>query len=183
MGNGGALAALIAITPLGGEMSDILRGILRRGRLPWLLAHHSQAVVLALFSFINGCLSIGLMAALAALIGSPFVFPSLGPTAFLFFHTPTAPSASPRNTLDANGWANTTDWRTLMALPASPKFAAPFGVQWPLVWVSASFRWFSHPCWSGQARCVVGMSMRQFSSISTDSCSGPGCAESAPTGI
>jgi CBS-domain-containing membrane protein len=85
--------------PIGGEMSDILQGILQRVRLPWLLAHHSHIVVLALFSFINGCLSIGLMSALAALTHSPFVFPSLGPTAFLFFYTPTAPTASPRNTL------------------------------------------------------------------------------------
>src|SRR5262249_34471484 len=30
---------------------------------------------------------------------TPFVFPSLGPTAFLLFYTPTAPAASPRNTL------------------------------------------------------------------------------------
>ena len=30
---------------------------------------------------------------------TPFVFPSLGPTAFLFFFTPTLPTASPRNTL------------------------------------------------------------------------------------
>jgi CBS domain-containing membrane protein len=29
----------------------------------------------------------------------PFVFPSLGPTAFLLFYTPTLPTASPRNTL------------------------------------------------------------------------------------
>ncbi len=30
---------------------------------------------------------------------TPFVFPSLGPTAFLLFFTPLAPSASPRTTL------------------------------------------------------------------------------------
>jgi len=85
--------------PLGGEMSDILLGIFTRMRLPWLLQHYSRAPVLALFSFINGCISIGLMAALAVITHSPFVFPSLGPTAFLFFYTPTAPSASPRNTI------------------------------------------------------------------------------------
>src|SRR5690242_13578271 len=85
--------------PIGGEMSDILRGIFTRMRLPWLLAHRSNITILALFSFINGCLSIGLMSALAVLTGSPFIFPSLGPTAFLFFYTPTAPTASPRNTL------------------------------------------------------------------------------------
>jgi CBS-domain-containing membrane protein len=85
--------------PLGGEMSDVLRGILTHVRLPWLLQHHARVPVLALFSFINGCISIGLMSVLAVITRSPFIFPSLGPTAFLFFYTPTAPSASPRNTL------------------------------------------------------------------------------------
>jgi hypothetical protein len=59
-------------------MSDILL----RARLPWLLLHHSQVVVLALFSFINGCLSIWLMSALAVITHSPFVFraePTLDP--------------------------------------------------------------------------------------------------------
>jgi CBS domain-containing membrane protein len=85
--------------PIGGEMSDVVRGILQRLQLPWLVNHYSSTPILALFSFINGCISIGIMAGLALITGSPFVFPSLGPTAFLFFYTPTAPPASPRNTL------------------------------------------------------------------------------------
>jgi hypothetical protein len=52
--------------PLGGEMSDILRGILLRVRLPWLLAHHSQVVVLALFSFITGRFSLPWNAGIAS---------------------------------------------------------------------------------------------------------------------
>src|SRR5436189_2459956 len=80
-------------------MSDIVRGLFLRTRLPWLLEHHARIPVLALFSFVNGCISIGIMAALAVVTHSPFIFPSLGPTAFLFFYTPTAPSASPRNTV------------------------------------------------------------------------------------
>lgn len=124
--------------PLGGEMSDILRGILRRVRLPWLLAHHSQVAVLALFSFVNGCLSIGLMAALAVFTGSPFVFPSLGPTAFLFFYTPSAPSASPRNTLIGHavgasaGYLSLTVTGLTMAGPA-----LSVGVTWPRVIAAA----------------------------------------------
>ncbi|MFE2752740.1 HPP family protein [Actinosynnema sp. NPDC059335] len=39
------------------------------------------------------------MAALAVLTGQPLLFPSLGPTAYLLFATPTAPAASPRNTV------------------------------------------------------------------------------------
>lgn len=47
----------------------------------------------------NGVISIGLMSAAALVTGAPFIFPSLGPTAFLLFYTPTLPAASPRNTL------------------------------------------------------------------------------------
>jgi CBS domain-containing membrane protein len=85
--------------PIGGEMSDVVRGLFERTRLTWLLQRHARIPVLALFSFINGCISIGIMSALAAITRSPFIFPSLGPTAFLFFYTPRAPSASPRNTI------------------------------------------------------------------------------------
>lgn len=39
------------------------------------------------------------MATAAWVTGAPFVFPSLGPTAFLLFYTPVQPAASPRNTV------------------------------------------------------------------------------------
>ncbi|ROP35757.1 HPP family protein [Saccharothrix texasensis] len=38
-----------------------------------------------------------IIGALAALTGQPLLFPSLGPTAYLLFATPTHPAASPRN--------------------------------------------------------------------------------------
>ncbi|GHO46816.1 HPP family protein [Ktedonospora formicarum] len=79
------------------NMVDIVRGLITRLRIPWLMAHHSKAIVLTLFSFFNGCISIGLMAMLAAITGSPFIFPSLGPTAFLCYYAPTSPTASPHN--------------------------------------------------------------------------------------
>lgn len=82
-----------------GEIPAIFYGVLRHTRLPWLLQHHSRTTVLAVFSFLGGCTTIGLMSMLAFLTHSPFIFPSLGPTAFLFFYRPTAPAASPRNTL------------------------------------------------------------------------------------
>lgn len=53
----------------------------------------------AALMFVHGFLSIAVLALLAMITGSPFVFPSLGPTAFLFFSAPTSPVASPRNTL------------------------------------------------------------------------------------
>ena len=49
--------------------------------------------------FLNGFATIALLAAVAMISRTPFVFPSLGPTAFLFFFTPRAPAASPRHTI------------------------------------------------------------------------------------
>ncbi len=40
-----------------------------------------------------------LIAVVAMATGEPFLFPSLGPTAFLLFATPLQPTACPRNTL------------------------------------------------------------------------------------
>src|SRR6516225_5720356 len=53
----------------------------------------------ALFMFVNGFISIGILCGLAMVFRTPFIFPSLGATAFLVFFTPTTPVASPRNVL------------------------------------------------------------------------------------
>jgi CBS domain-containing membrane protein len=59
----------------------------------------SLARMWALFMFINGFISIGILCGLAMVFQTPFIFPSLGATAFLLFFTPTTPAASPRNAL------------------------------------------------------------------------------------
>lgn len=81
------------------ETSDIVAGLLRRMRLPWLLRHHRRRPVLAFFAVVNSAVGMCVLAFAAVLTGSPFVIPSLGPSAFLLFYRPTASSASPRNTL------------------------------------------------------------------------------------
>lgn len=80
-------------------MNAIVLGLARRLRVPTLIERHSSTFVMGWFALVNGVLSIGVMSAAAWATGSPFVFPSLGPTAFLFFYTPTAASAAPRNTV------------------------------------------------------------------------------------
>ena len=85
--------------PIGGDMAAVLWGVARRFQLPALEARHSKIWVLGLFALVNGIVSIAIMAAVATVTRAPFVFPSLGPTAFLLFYTPTAPAASPRNAL------------------------------------------------------------------------------------
>jgi CBS-domain-containing membrane protein len=56
-------------------------------------------VLWATYVFVNGFLSIGLLALLAVMTGVPFVFPSLGPTAYQLFFSPLAPSSAPRHAL------------------------------------------------------------------------------------
>ncbi|MGH2508561.1 MAG: HPP family protein [Ktedonobacteraceae bacterium] len=120
--------------PIGGEMADVLQGILQYVRLPWLLTHYSHIVVLAVFSFLSGCLSIGLMSALAVITHSPFIFPSLGPSAFLFFYTPMASSASPRNTLLGHAIGIGAGYLSLVITGLTQTGSAiAIGVTWPRV--------------------------------------------------
>ena len=76
---------------------DVTRGLVARLRLTRLLGRFPERPVWALFMFVNGFVTIALLAGVAMLTRVPFVFPSLGPTAFLFFFTPLLPTASPRN--------------------------------------------------------------------------------------
>ena len=70
-----------------------------RFQIAHLLKRYPERQVWALFMFLNGFVTIALLAAVAMISRTPFVFPSLGPTAFLFFFTPRAPAASPRHTI------------------------------------------------------------------------------------
>ena len=78
---------------------QVTRGLLARFRLTSLLGRFPERQIWAAFMFINGLLTIGLLAGVAMLTRTPFIFPSLGPTAFLFFFTPLLPTASPRHTI------------------------------------------------------------------------------------
>lgn len=78
---------------------EVPRGLLARLKLNHLLRRFPERLVWAGFMFVNGFVTIAILAAVAMISEVPFVFPSLGPTAFLLFFTPTAPTASPRNTM------------------------------------------------------------------------------------
>jgi CBS-domain-containing membrane protein len=85
--------------PIGGDMASIVFGLARRARIPRLVDQHDSTTVMGFFALVNGIISIAVMSTTALVTGAPFIFPSLGPTAFLHFYTPTAPAASPRNTI------------------------------------------------------------------------------------
>ena len=71
--------------------------LIERLRLSWLLAHLPPTAVWASYVLVNGFITIALLALLALVTHNPFVFPSLGPTAYLFFFSPLAEASSPRN--------------------------------------------------------------------------------------
>lgn len=68
-------------------------------QVPLLLSRGHARRVWTVYSFINGLITIGILALVAYLTKVPFLFPSLGPTAFLVFSTPALPTASPRNAI------------------------------------------------------------------------------------
>jgi CBS domain-containing membrane protein len=79
-----------------------------------------------------------LMSVLALITHTPFIFPSLGPTAFLFFYTPTAPTASPRNTIFGHLIGTLVGYFSLVVTgltAAGPALAE--GVSWPRVIAAA----------------------------------------------
>lgn len=85
--------------PLVVQEPEVTRRLAARFQITHLLRRYPERYVWALFMFLNGFATIALLAAVAMMSRTPFVFPSLGPTAFLFFFTPRAPAASPRSTI------------------------------------------------------------------------------------
>ena len=88
------------------------------------------ARIWALFMFVNGFISIGILCGLAMLFRTPFIFPSLGAIAFLVFFTPTTPAASPRNTLCGHAIALICGYAALWVTGlqhAGPAIVAQFG--------------------------------------------------------
>jgi hypothetical protein len=59
--------------------------------------NHDKRAVLGTYVLLNSAISIAILAAIAALTKEPFVFPSLGPTAFLLFYAALGAQAAPRN--------------------------------------------------------------------------------------
>jgi len=109
---------------------------------PWQLeamrGRFGARLVLGVYSLVNGVVSIGVLAAAAHLTTTPFVFPSLGPTAFLLFFKPEAAASSPRNTLIGHGigvLAGLGALHLFGLVDAGPALAE--GVNWPRVGAAA----------------------------------------------
>jgi CBS domain-containing membrane protein len=112
--------------------------LLAHMRLQWLLQHFPPRLVWAVYVCVNGFITIGLLALLALLTGSPFVFPSLGPTAYLFFFSPLAEASSPRNTIVGHAIGLICGYAAFaLTIASSPPFAMHPGLQGPRVLAAA----------------------------------------------
>ena len=69
-------------------------------QLDWLLRHFPPRLIRSAYVFINGFITIAVLALLALVTRNPFVFPSLWPTAYLLFFSPLAKTSTARNTVD-----------------------------------------------------------------------------------
>jgi len=117
---------------------DHVFSLLQRLRLDWLFHHLPPRLVRSAYVFVNGFITIGLLASLALVSRNPFVFPSLGPTAYLLFFSPLAKACSPRNTIfgHAIGIACGYGAFVLTGAGAMP-FGAHSGIFWPRILAAA----------------------------------------------
>jgi CBS domain-containing membrane protein len=92
---------------------ELLEGFLRRLRITWLLRHFSPKPVWAVFVCANSFVAIALLSLVAMISRTPFVFPSLGPTAYLLFFTPRTPAASPKHAVCGHALGLLFGWSAL----------------------------------------------------------------------
>jgi CBS domain-containing membrane protein len=112
--------------------------LLTHMRMEWLLLHLPPRLVWAVYVGINGFITIALLALLSLVTGSPFVFPSLGPTAYLFFFSPLSESSSPRNTILGHAIGLLCGYAAFaFAVASSPPFGMNTGVHGPRVLAAA----------------------------------------------
>jgi len=105
--------------------------LLGRIRLAWLLRRFPPRLIWAHYVFINGFITIALLALVAVVTDSPFVFPSLGPTAYLLFISPIGESSSPRNTIIGHAIGLICGYGAYVVSGAA---AMPFGVHAGIYW-------------------------------------------------
>ena len=117
---------------------DHVLSLLRRLRLDWLLHHFPPRLVRSLYVFVNGFITIGVLALLALVSRNPFVFPSLGPTAYLLFFSPLGKTSSPRNTILGHAIGLICGYAAFILTGAG---TLPFGVHpgifWPRILAAA----------------------------------------------
>jgi CBS-domain-containing membrane protein len=110
-----------------------LGSVLRRARNPRL--------IVILFVFTAGAIALGIISGMAYLTRLPLLFPPLGPSAFILFHTPMSATASPRNVILSHLSALAVGLVTLSVATAifpQANLSDPSVMTWPKVIAIAS---------------------------------------------
>ena len=111
--------------------ADHILSLFRRLRLDWLLQHFPERLVRSIYVFVNGFITIAVLALLALVSHNPFVFPSLGPTAYLLFFSPLGKTSSPRNTILGHAIGLACGYAAFVLAGAG---ALPFGAHQVIFW-------------------------------------------------
>lgn len=123
------------------EFEHIVK-LLQHLRLNWLLHHFPPRIVHAIYMLLAGFITVAILALLAFLTHNPFVFPSVGPTAYLFFFTPMMKTACPRNAILGHAVGLVCGYAALRWTGAVPVLVglqpspSP-GIYWPLIFSAA----------------------------------------------
>jgi len=118
--------------------TDHILSLLRRLRLDWLLQHFPPRLVRSIYVFVNGFITIAVLALLALLSRNPFVFPSLGPTAYLLFFSPLGKTSSPRNTILGHAVGLVCGYSAFVFTGAGAQpFGTHQGIFWPRILAAA----------------------------------------------
>jgi len=111
--------------------TDTIFSLLRHLRLNWLLQRFPERLVRSIYVFVNSFITIAVLALLALVTRNPFVFPSLGPTAYLLFFSPLGKTSSPRNIVFGHAIALACGYASFALTGAG---AMPFGVHQGIFW-------------------------------------------------
>ncbi len=118
--------------------ADHIFSLLRRVRLDWLLHHFPPRLVRSIYVFVNGFITIGMLALLALVSRNPFVFPSLGPTAYLLFFSPLAKTCRPRNIIFGHAIGLVCGYTAFVVTRAGAlQFGVHPGIFWPRILAAA----------------------------------------------
>jgi CBS domain-containing membrane protein len=93
--------------------AEHVRAFFQAVHLEKISRRYPPQLVLGIYVAVNGFFAIALMATVASITKSPFIFPSLGPTAYLLFFAPTSAAASPRHVILGHGIGIFCGWLSL----------------------------------------------------------------------
>ena len=107
-----------------------IQALLERLRLTDWMNRFPPRLVWSLYVLFNGFITIVLLSLVAIFTNNPFVFPSLGPTAYLFFFAPLSRASSPRHALLGHGLAILCGYLSLLVTGMELPHGIVHGIHW-----------------------------------------------------